>query len=1240
MNFDGFKEQFMNLKKKLNSIAPGIESFVIRFIFLAIFLIGTWTSAQQANLSISDGDAGETSGIANNGQFLVQLTGIGLAIDRTINYTVDGASTAQPGLDRDPLSGELDLPAGTSSGVIDVTGIVDDNLVEGDETLIVTLLPGFGYTLDPVIANRSKTLIIKDNDTGQFTITTLDAAAAEETPLTAAGEGRFRIDLDNENGTGTTVTLPYTFSGTAGGTDYDVSGQATLTFPAGILARTLIIEPVDDTAFESDETVILNLGTPSNALFTVASTPVADRTVTIVDNDCPAGDAPPVLDNEPTSFCDVASVNLNTFYSGGLPPQSALRWSTVANPTTAGQLITVAASNTAPAGTYYAVFWAASATCASPSSSALTITINQSPDAGTPVANLTSCNDKDFGETKFILDDGLTGEDSDGSWSFISGPGNPGSINGGSSEVNFDNDPSGTYVFRYTVTASAPCVTQTADITISVSDCDPCIAGDVAPTLASGAPGTTFCDTIDVSLSEFTNSAPPPSTTLKWSSDSNLENTAAHLTAAQINAPLAGTYYAFFWDAANTCASPALVVNLALTATPNLTPPSDQERCGAGTLTFTASATGNPTINWYAVATGGSPIFSGPNFTTPTISQSTTYYVQATENSCASPRVAVQATVVPAVSAGTPTDTSSCSDPTYGNTILNLNGQLAGEDPGTWAFTSGPASITPGNGEAIDFIGQPDGIYVFTYTTTGAQAPCVNEFATVTVSVSNCDTDDDGDGLFGGVEQALGTDPQNADSDGDGINDGVEVGDDFENPLNEDGDSFIDALDSNVADEDGDGVVDQKDPANDNPCIPNTLNGVCDSDGDDIADSDEDLNGNGVVDEGESDPLDPCDPNADHPNCQPIDLEVLKTVDNENATIGTEVLFTITLNNLENRKARSIVIGDFLENGFEYISDNPSAGTYDVEAGEWQIFEIGPLESLTLQIRANVIEGDVHTNTAELLSSLPEDITPANNSATVEIIFVRPVGVNLVIEKTARLGPDKNRVSTIFGLINDIDNEVEVEYFIKVTNKSISDNVSNVRVQDVFTNDSDILYEFLEPQVPAGSTFDVETGIWTIESLAVNAEIELSYKVVFRSVGTVLNVAQIIRSSPAESIADDADSKSEVEVEITTRNVVDIGIVFNQFSPNDDGINDDLKINRLRKNADGQDEFVDIEYDIDIFNRYGNSVYEARKLTTEKAWDGTFKGKDVPEGTYFYVLNLTIEEENPIITKGWIQLIR
>ncbi|WP_273565805.1 gliding motility-associated C-terminal domain-containing protein [Maribacter halichondriae] len=896
-------------------------------------------------------------------------------------------------------------------------------------------------------------------------------------------------------------------------------------------------------------------------------------------------------------------------------------------------------STVSASDTYYAVYYSSSQTCFSPVSDALPITFNETPDTGTPVANLTSCNDNSFGTTTFDLDNGLTGEDSGGTWTYQSGPGNPGI--GGGNVVNFNNDGSGTYVFRYTLTGTAPCTNQFEEISISVTDCDPCLAGDAAPVLNSGV-DTTFCDNITVSLSDYTSSTPPDSNSvLRWSTDSDLENTSAHLSSTEVNATLtlAGTYYAFFWDAANTCASPALVVNVILNDTPIVSNVQAETRCGPGPVTFTATVSGNPTISWYTQMTGGTVAGTGASFIDD-LTQTTTYYVEATENGCASsPRIEVTGTVVPQPSAGIPTDTSSCNDPEFGVTTLNLNEQLAGEDPGVWAFTSGPANIAPGTG-SIDFIGQPDGIYVFTYTTTGAEAPCEDESASVTVSVSSCDTDDDGDGLFGGTEQALGTDPQNADTDGDGIDDGIEVGDDLENPLDSDVDSdgnpspdgVIDALDSNILDEDNDGIVDQLDPGNDNPCVPTRENSVCNFDGDDFFDFEEIANG--------TNPDDPCDPDPLSDACQPIDLEVTKVVDNEFAVVGDRVVFTVTITNLEDRRAGNIIIGDLLETGFDYVSHNASAGTYMVDTGEWQLFELSASSSETLEITVDIIEGGVYTNTAELLSSLPEDSTPDNNVAIVQINIDLPEGINLIVEKTARLGPDKQRKSKLTGLINDVDNEVEVEYFIKVINKSISESVSNIRVQDTFTGPEGAVFEFMEAVVPSGTTFDSVARVWTIESLAVNAEIELSYKVVFRSVGIFVNSAEVIRSAPPESIADDADSKSGVEVEITTRNVIDVGIVFNQFSPNDDGINDDLKINRIRKNADGIDELVEIAYNINIFNRYGNLVFEANDMTEEKVWDGTWKGKEVPEGTYFYVLNIAIENESSKIAKGWIQLIR
>ncbi len=98
--------------------------------------------------------------------------------------------------------------------------------------------------------------------------------------------------------------------------------------------------------------------------------------------------------------------------------------------------------------------------------------------------------------------------------------------------------------------------------------------------------------------------------------------------------------------------------------------------------------------------------------------------------------------------------------------------------------------------------------------------------------------DNDGDGLSNAEEKRLGTDPDKADSDGDGTNDKTEVGD-VNNPT------------------DSDGVMDQTDPANDNPCIPDATSGACvsiDLDGDGVPDElDFDDDGDGIPDGAEGD---------------------------------------------------------------------------------------------------------------------------------------------------------------------------------------------------------------------------------------------------------------------------------------------------------------------------------------------------------------------------------------------------
>jgi MYXO-CTERM domain-containing protein len=141
---------------------------------------------------------------------------------------------------------------------------------------------------------------------------------------------------------------------------------------------------------------------------------------------------------------------------------------------------------------------------------------------------------------------------------------------------------------------------------------------------------------------------------------------------------------------------------------------------------------------------------------------------------------------------------------------------------------------------------------------------------------NNCDgitdlTDSDGDGIPDEIEVLLGTDPHNPDTDGDGLWDGFEVGDDWENPVDSDGDGTIDALDpdddgdgiptrievgptSTPRDTDGDGTPDYLDLDSDGDGWPDAVEGDVDTDRDGVPDyRDLDSDGDGVLDADELD---------------------------------------------------------------------------------------------------------------------------------------------------------------------------------------------------------------------------------------------------------------------------------------------------------------------------------------------------------------------------------------------------
>jgi len=127
-----------------------------------------------------------------------------------------------------------------------------------------------------------------------------------------------------------------------------------------------------------------------------------------------------------------------------------------------------------------------------------------------------------------------------------------------------------------------------------------------------------------------------------------------------------------------------------------------QTICAGTTATLTATANGGTTLAWYNASTGGTQLAVGETFTTPALSNTTTYYIQVSKGTCPNPiRVPVTVTVTPALvapvvatvaanCAGTPA-TLSVTNPVAGVTYNWYDASTGGNLLFTGAVVTTPA---------------------------------------------------------------------------------------------------------------------------------------------------------------------------------------------------------------------------------------------------------------------------------------------------------------------------------------------------------------------------------------------------------------------------------------------------------------------------------------------------------------------------------------------------------------------
>ncbi|WP_316791086.1 putative Ig domain-containing protein [Pedobacter frigoris] len=118
---------------------------------------------------------------------------------------------------------------------------------------------------------------------------------------------------------------------------------------------------------------------------------------------------------------------------------------------------------------------------------------------------------------------------------------------------------------------------------------------------------------------------------------------------------------------------------------------SGQLICSGSATTLSAAANGGTTLRWYADATGGAPLATGENFTTPILTANTTYYVEVSKGSCSN-QIRVPVNVVVTTAPAAPVVATVAPVCSGSSTPISISNPIPGT---TYNWYADQTSVTP-----------------------------------------------------------------------------------------------------------------------------------------------------------------------------------------------------------------------------------------------------------------------------------------------------------------------------------------------------------------------------------------------------------------------------------------------------------------------------------------------------------------------------------------------------------------
>jgi hypothetical protein len=203
----------------------------------------------------------------------------------TVPFSVSGTATGG-GIDYSITASPVTISAGLTSTTITVN-INNDSSPESNETVIVSMGTPTNATLG---TNTTHTLTIVDDDTPNVNFSSATSNGAESTTTV-------NIAVNLSTASTVTVTVPFSINAsstaTGSGTDYTLTTSSPLSFAPGETTKNISLTINNDSLDENNETIVIDLGTPTNANLGTITT----HTYTINDDD----DEPSISINSPST---------------------------------------------------------------------------------------------------------------------------------------------------------------------------------------------------------------------------------------------------------------------------------------------------------------------------------------------------------------------------------------------------------------------------------------------------------------------------------------------------------------------------------------------------------------------------------------------------------------------------------------------------------------------------------------------------------------------------------------------------------------------------------------------------------------------------------------------------------------------------------------------------------------------------------------------------------------------------